>query len=136
MGSYGTGTAAWSRAINNHLAANSIHSQLNISAETLEGPEANIRSRSPELPPLFTHPFFSMFFFYARVCCLFFLFFFLFWQAVLNIFRLKIWHAGVFPASRHNNDKHKWAALNGYLQQGVCDWLRVLAPFPHPFVFT
>lgn len=63
MGSYGTGTEAWSQAINNHLVANSIHTQLNISAETLEGPAANIRKQGPELPPLFTHPFFSMFFF-------------------------------------------------------------------------
>lgn len=72
MGSYGTGTAAWSRAINNHLAANSIHTQLNISAETLEGPDANIRRQGPELPPFFTHPFFSMFF--LRLCFLSFFF--------------------------------------------------------------
>lgn len=72
MGSYGTGTAAWSRAINNHLVANSIHTQLNISVETLEGPPANIRKQGPELSPLFTHPFFSMFF--SRLCFLGFFF--------------------------------------------------------------
>lgn len=112
MGSYGTGKAAWSRAINNHLVANSIHTQLNISAETLEGPDANIRRQEPELPPLFTHPFFSMFFFTA----VFSLYFFNFGKPLQIFFDYEFGTLGYFlPATVITT------STNGPSLMDICD---------------